>query len=187
MEMNKIQTKEKDYNVIDRKEGKYIVKNQYIVTEKMYQSWGRENQLKGVQLVFLVLWSFLAVCVLLLNIFGGWTALGILMLLFCLYRAFLRSYVVTRAQYKRLSQAYGTPNWTRTIDFGEEEILIHDGNASVKYAYKDIAGLREKEKRIWLDAANKTVIRLYKDCFVDTDYETWKKRMIERGGNEWKN
>ena len=171
------------------REGKYIVKNEYIVTEKMYLSWGRENWKKGAQLVFLILWTILAVCISLLNILGGWTAFNIIMLLFCLYHGFLRNYVVTRAQYKRLSRAHGASDWVRTIDFGEDEILINDGNVSVKYAYKDITGMREKGNKIWLDAANKTVIRLYKDCFVDTDYETWKNWMKEwvcKGENDGK-
>lgn len=157
------------------------MKNEYTVTQKVYQSWGRENHTKGVYLTFTIMWSVLAAVLLCLNVYAGWNAFGILMLLFCLYRAFLRNDVLVRGQYKRLSQTYGTTDWTRSIDFGEDGITLSDGNMSVRYAYKDITGFREQDNKIWLDASNKTVIRMYKDCFVDTDYETWKNWMKEHG------
>lgn len=157
------------------------MKNQFVVTEKLFQSWGKESRKKGFYLAFKIVWCTLAAMIFLVCILYGWTFFSVFMLLFCLYRAFLHYYVITRAQYRRLSRTYGTSDWTRTIDFSEDGILVNDGKILVQYTYQDIVGFRENGNKIWLDASNKTVIRLYKDCFVDTDYESWKNWMKERG------
>ncbi|MCH5274898.1 MAG: hypothetical protein J1E65_03590 [Lachnospiraceae bacterium] len=103
-----------------------------------------------------------------------------LFFLFCLYRAFLRNLVVARVQYRRLATTYGEENWVRTITFNEDGIELSEGKMTAGYAYSDIVEIREKQNKIWLIAGNKTVIRLYRDTFINTDWETCKDLLQKR-------
>lgn len=156
--------------------------NEYKVTWKLYRSWATENMAKGSRLVMMILWCvFTLVCLALGIVFWPeFRLFYLVMAFFGIYRAFLRIFVVSRAQYRRLAQAYGTQDWVRRIAFEEDGISLTEGNFSYKYAYADIKEIREKENKIWLFAANKTVLRLYKDAFVEgTDWEECKVRISE--------
>lgn len=145
------------------------MKNEYEVTEKLYQSWGMENMLKGVRLKFMIFWSILAVVSLILCVVYSWNPLFIVIFLFCLYRAFLRNFVMTKGQYRNLKKAHGTDRWIRTVNFKNDGIVVNDGNASVTYSYGDIVAVRVKGNKIWLDTNKQGVIRLYKNAFIGCD------------------
>ena len=155
--------------------------NEYRVTWKVYRSWACENMLKGPRLVMAVIWCLMAVGFIVLGIVNDLN-LDILcfwMAVFCIYRAFFRVFVLAKGQYRMLAKTYGGENWTRRIAFEEDGISLTEGNASVRYAYSDIVNIREKGNKIWLDAANKTVLRLYRDAFVESGWEECRHKLDE--------
>lgn len=152
-----------------------MVLNEYKVTKKLYRQWGFENAIKGVQLVFNILWIVLSIFVLLLAMLESGDFLYYIIFAFCIYNAFFRWWVVTNFQYRILAKRYNCENWTRRIYFDQDTIRIEEASISVKYIYSDIVQIKEKDNSVWLKASNKTVIRLYKDCFVESTWEDCKK------------
>lgn len=153
--------------------------NEYQVTWKRYRSWVAENMTKGAQLVMMIVWCVIALLCLVLAVTAesGFKSLFIFLGVFGIYRAFFRIFVIAKSQYRRLAQSYGKENWTRRISFGNDGIDLTEGNVSIHYAYSDIINIREKENEIRLDASDKTVLRLYRDAFVESSWDECKSRI----------
>lgn len=47
----------------------------------------------------------------------------------------------------------------------------------MRFDYSDIINIWEKGNKIWLDASNKAVLRLYRDAFVESDWDECKGRL----------
>lgn len=156
--------------------------NEYQVTWKQYRSWVAENMVKGARLVMMIIWCLLAILCLALAVLAGSVTrrLYVVLAVFSIYRAFFRIFIITRNQYRLLAKSYGGENWTRRIAFEEDDIILTEGNLTVRYDYSDIVGIREKGNKIRLDAADKTVLRLYRDAFVESDWEECKRKLQER-------
>lgn len=152
--------------------------NEYQVTWKLYQSWAAENMTKGVRFVMMVIWCVLALLSLALAIVAesGFKSLFFVLAVFAFYRAFFRIFVIAKSQYRRLAQSYGKDNWTRRISFEDDGITLSEEKASFHYDYSDIINIREKGNEICLDASDKTVLRLYKDAFVESSWEECKAK-----------
>lgn len=155
--------------------------NEYQVTWERYRSWIMERALKGVSLVFMVIWCVIALGCLAFAVIGGGTMFRLYFLFlgaFAIYRAFFRILVLAKKQYRQLAQSYGKENWTRRIIFGDDGITLSDEEKStIRFAYSDIVKVREKGNMICLDASDKSVLRLYKDAFVESDWEECKARL----------
>lgn len=159
------------------------MKNEFTVTKELYMSWNRENMWKGIRLKFKILWTVTALLliafIIFLNAIGDGRlylyAYGVFMSLYCVYRGYFRDSALAAIQYKRNVNVHGSENWVRTVEFGEEDIISRDGNVTVKTPYSEIAGMRDNGNKIWLDTKKNMVIRLYKDKFIDGDFEKFKK------------
>lgn len=163
------------------------MKNQYKVTKKLIRQWMTENMYKGVQLGLNIGWAVFGVLCILLLITDADTMTDYLLygalLALCLYMAVLRIFPITSVQYKQMAKVYGEENWTRTIDFGEDCITLSEGTISASFQYKDIMSIREKGNKIWLKARNRTVLRLYKDAFIDGTWEECRELLHARKDN----
>lgn len=146
--------------------------NEYQVTWKLYRSWVAENMTKGARLVMMVVWCVITLLCLVLAITAesGFKSLFFVLAVFGIYRAFFRSFVIAKSQYRRLALSYGKESWTRRIAFEDDGINLREGNLSLHYAYSDIINIHEKKNEIRLDASDKTVIRLCKDAFVESSW-----------------
>lgn len=155
--------------------------NEYQVTWKLYRSWAAENMTKGAQLVMMIIWCVYALPCLVLAMVAesGFKSLFFVLAAFGIYRAFFRTFVIAKSQYRRLALSYGKENWTRRITFEDDGINLTEGKASFHYNYSDIVGVRENGNKIWLDASDKTVLRLYRDALVESDWEECKGRLIK--------
>ncbi len=133
------------------------MKNEYCVTWNLYKSWVTANMFKGKSLFFRIFWCFLLVLMIVFGIIslniGDVKAISIyffLLSLLCLYNAFLRHILLAKKTYRKLSETYGKENWTRSILFENDNILLTDNNVSIKYKYSDIVDIKEKEMRFLL-------------------------------------
>lgn len=163
-----------------------MIRNEYKITWKVYRSWGLENAFKGAQLLFAIFWVVLALLILVLDISSGGWFFYHYFFLFCIYRAFFRWMVRTNAQYRALAKQRNGADWLRKISFEEDTIRLEDGNVSVVYDYSDIVEIKEKGNKVWLNASDKAVIRLYKDCFIDSTWEECKSWIEEKRSRESK-
>lgn len=155
--------------------------NEYQVTWERYRSWVMELALKGVRLVFMVIWCVVALVCLAFAVSSATSAFRLLYLwlaVFGVYRAFFRIFVLAKKQYRQLAQSYGRENWTRRIAFEDDGITVSDEEKStIRFAYSDIVKVREKGNTICLVASDKSFLWLYKDAFVESDWEECKARM----------
>ena len=58
-----------------------------------------------------------------------------------------------------------------------------EGTISAAFEYKDIMSICEKDNSVWLNARNRTVIRIYKDAFVDGTWDECKSLLHARKDN----
>lgn len=107
--------------------------NEYSITWKLYRSWVKETMFKGVYLVFLIIWSIFGLGSLALYFMSEYQAIFLLTTLWSVYMGWLRSFVHGRRQYRTLSKINGTRDWTRTISFEEDNILVKEENANLAY------------------------------------------------------
>lgn len=154
-----------------------MIQNSYLVTWKRFREWGFENAIKGVRLGISIMWLLLAVFIL---SFGNQLAIAYVFFAFCLYRALFRWLVVTNTQYRHLCTNHKGADWERNIFFEETKIILNDGIITVEYLYSDINRIKEKENKVWLYMKNKTVVRLYKDCFTTGNWEMCKTLLDEK-------
>ncbi len=154
-----------------------MVKNTYQVTWKIFREWGFENAFKGARLVITIMWLMVAVY---MAFMGKEISIAYILLVFCLYRAFLRWLVVTNTQYRHLCVNHKGADWERTISFVDKKIKVEDGIITVDYLVSDIKSIKEKGNKIWLYMNNKTVVRLYKDCFTQGNWEMCKAMLDEQ-------
>lgn len=159
------------------------MKNEFQVTKELYMSWGKENMWKGSRLRLKILWIFTSILLVAFIVLINLSKDGrmymylysVSMIIYCIYRAFFRDLVMTASQFRKNITIFGGEDWIRTIEFGEDEIISKDGSVTVRTPYSEITGMRDDGNRIWLDTKKKMVIRLYKDKFIDGDFEKFKK------------
>lgn len=153
-----------------------MVQNTYQVTWKRFREWGFENAFKGRRLGIAVMWFVAAIY---MFIIGKEIKMAYFLFAFCLYRAFLRWLVITKSQYKQLCINHKHEDWERTIRIYDQKIIVEDGIVTVDYFLSDVVSIKEKENRVWLNMYNKTVVRLYKDCFSEGSWEICKAMLNE--------
>ena len=154
--------------------------NEYQVTWERYRSWIMERALKGARLVIVVIWCVIAlVCLAFaVSVTSVFRLYFLFLGAFAIYRAFFRILVLAKKQYRQLARSYGKENWTRRIIFGDDGITLADQEKStIRYAYSDIVNVSEKGNMICLVASDKSVLRLYKDAFVESEWEECKARL----------
>lgn len=154
------------------------MKNEYKVTWEVFKIWLAENRLKKPQIFFTAFWVVFGVCIIGMSVAYGYAPFMAFALL-CFYRAFLRNFLFAKRQYKTLAKTYGQEDWLRTITFGEEEILLSEGNITERFRYSDIDAVKEKDNRAWILFKDQKVLRLYKDKFIDSDWDECKE-LIKR-------
>lgn len=150
------------------------MRNEYRITRKLYQTWLWENMRKPPKIYFFLFWVTFGLLITAMCIAMQMKFLFIFAV-FCIYRAFFRDLLFAKRQYSLLAKRYGGENWTRTVSFEEKEIVTTEngaaGTVSHRVPYGEIARIEEKDNRAWLILRNKTVIRLYKDRFVDSSWD----------------
>lgn len=152
----------------------------YVLDQKKYLSWGKENHARSLHRFFSVFWCVFAVLVFIYAIYAQFYVL-LVFGIFALYRGIFRWKVITARQYSALSKQRGAEDWTRKISFGENDIVIEDGNITITNQYSEITGIEEKGNYIRLLLNNNTVIRLYSDCFTTGTWDECKKWIQKKG------
>lgn len=159
--------------------------NQYEVTWKIHLSWFLEKMLATREIALRIIR-----CAILP--FALWWALQLagrdsFFLLFCtvaicqsIYDTFCNLFQRIKdikAQYRNKVIFYETENWIQKVVFQEDDIVLTEGNVTVRFTYSNIANIRDKGNKVWITFHDKTVIRLYKDAFIDSDWEACKSKL----------
>ena len=164
-----------------------MIINQYAVTKERYMYWFRLNQKTGVQLRITIMWS----CIFVLLVAAGfavvlhpdmtdplpWLGIELLFILYAGYHLFFRRAMIAGRTYDKMAASFGK-DWTRTIDFRKDMIVISEGNYEVKYPYSEISYVKNIGDLIMLETDKTLVIHAYKNDFAEGDYPKFR-RFIE--------
>lgn len=152
-----------------------MLKNEYHITYPLLRRWSIENMFHGINLVFFIFWIFMALGTALFCVVAdAWLSPYLILFIFCLYRAFLRNIILAKIQYKKLLNEQNEekkPNIAREILFDKNEIIVSQLSSKFNYSYGSIKTIKEKGNCIWLCFKNSSVLRLYKDSFINTDWD----------------
>lgn len=159
--------------------------NRYQVTWKNYRSWAVEKFFTkrirlGLILAIILLPSWLYIIYI---IKGNLKLLIALFSIFCiasnLYHFFIQPLNREKAQYQRKLQIYGAAGWIREIIFGEEIVLKEGGKDVMSFSYKNIDKIEEKGNQVKIIFNDNTLLRLYKDAFVDSDWDACREKLYQ--------
>ena len=160
------------------------MKNEYKVTKETVVSEAKGYHFRSIsRVIFCVCWCiaglyFGAMSVLFFAA-GNWLygAFGFLIVLFCAYKLFVFPVRYFSNKYKLLAAQYRTPEWTRTVEFSDEEIVYTDHKTSLKIKYTDIEKVKEKGNTVLLILGGHMLMRIYKDAFVEGSWEECKEKL----------
>ena len=150
------------------------MKNQYRVTKGRYLRWTMEGMFQKVKLILLGVFLLIIGGLIYFGLKDEINPILLLIAAICLYTVFLKSPLATLKRFKAMQRKYGEKSWLRTVEFTEEGIRLSEGDVELVLDYAEITDIWEKPDRILLVLEGRTVIRLYRDSFVDTDWETCK-------------
>lgn len=164
-----------------------MIRNEYVVTKDLYMQWFKENQKKGIQLKITIMWLvILAILIIATVVYvisplsngpSPWILLEVTFFIYSVYHLFFRRKLQTAALYDKMASQLGE-NWTRTIDFYDDVIVVSDGKFEVQYPYSEIACVKDEGSVVYIETDTKFVIRLYKDKFSAGDFKLFR-RFIE--------
>lgn len=164
-----------------------MIRNEYTVTKDLYMDWFRENQKKGIQLKITIMWLvILAILIIATVVYivsplsngpSPWLLLEVAFFIYSVYHLFFRRKIQTSALYDKMASQLGE-NWTRTIEFYDDVIVVRDGKFEVQYPYSEITSVKDEGRIVYIETETKVVIRLYKDKFSEGDFKLFR-RFIE--------
>ncbi|MBE6618045.1 MAG: hypothetical protein E7627_08950 [Ruminococcaceae bacterium] len=163
--------------------------NEYTVDYNLLKSFAKESKFTGVRLAFFISYCIIAFGFLFIGIFslifipnvdGITIYFSFFFVILAVYSAFIRDAIVLKRQYNFLVKTYGCKFWKRTIMFGDENISLKEVSHVVTCNYSDIIDITEKGNKIWIKLSNKTVIRLFKDAFIDCTWEECKDYILSK-------
>ena len=155
------------------------MKNEYKVNKALMMSWAKRYIVNGaVNVVLLVLWIFVGVSALALialyAIKGGdaldWY-IAIIMLLLSVYKLFISRFIVISRRYAMYARIYGVPEWTRTTEFTDTEIIMTDHSATTVLKYENIKRIKEYGNEVIIFFNDNIATRIYKDAFTEGSWE----------------
>lgn len=167
------------------------MKNEYKVNKKLMMSWAKKYYIQGTAgIILFVLEIFLLVLGLallaLLIAFGGdflrWYC-AFLFLFISVFKLFFARFIAMSRRHKVLSLLYGVSEWTRTIEFGEDEITITDHNSTSKVQYSLIKKIKDSKKKNEIEILSHSSIgglKLYKDAFVEGSWEECRELLLSK-------
>ncbi len=164
------------------------MKNEYKVDKALIMSWAKEYVLVGAKnYINLVILSLVLLCgilmiVLLSFIDAPWYywAIAIAYLSIAVYKLFFAHLVLFAKRYKAYARSYGMSEWTRTIELLENEIVMNDATSRSVICYENIRKIVEKGNTVVLILHDNMALRLYKDAFVEGDWESCRRMLEEK-------
>ncbi|MBR5273562.1 MAG: hypothetical protein IKU25_09280 [Clostridia bacterium] len=160
------------------------MKNQYTVNKKLFMEWAKEYHLVGARIII----SFVLFCliglislarILFSIVYNEYTLLFPYVAVFILsvYYLFFSRFRVMSNRFKTLARIYGVDEWIKTVEFGDDVITIYDHNNISVFQYSNIKKIKEKDNRVAILLKTYAAIRVYKDKFIEGNWEECKKKI----------
>ena len=161
------------------------MKNQYKITKDLMKTWAKEYHLHGAANVILfIMWCVFGVIgiaglVFSIALYRGWFPIYMFSLLtfIAFFKLFLARFFIWSKRYKLYATTYGVPEWIRTTEFLDDEIVLTDHTSVSKLKYSNIEKIKEKNNVVMIFMNNNLALRLYKDAFVEGSWEECRKKI----------
>lgn len=165
-----------------------MIVNQYTVTKDIYVGWARSAQRRGMQRKISILWIVILAILLIATVVfmivspktesaPMWLALEIAFFVFSAYQLFFKRRDSAAQVYRKYASQLGE-NWTVTIEFANDAIVVAEGDFEVRYPYKEIISVRGGQREVLIETDKHYMIHVYPDKFVKGDYKQFR-RFIE--------
>ena len=162
------------------------MKNEYKVTKQLFMSWAKEMPTYGINMVFYVVWWIMtlgSVGMLMLCAYADGSVLqwytGILLLAICVFKLFFSRRLGAAKRYQFITKNIGVTEWTRTIEFTSDDIVLRDHTHFSNFKYKEIKKIIEKDDSVTIYFSGNYTLRLYKDAFIEGTWEDCKAKINE--------
>jgi hypothetical protein len=164
------------------------MKNEYIINKQRIKEWSKEYHLHDKTSIRKFVAWFVIGCVGLLALIvsitsnGNWLYIcsSVVLVLTAIYQLVFSRFTSWRIRYKACAHHYGVPEWVRTHEFTEEEIILTDHTFVTDYQYEDIEDITEKGNTVMIWFPNNYALRLYKDAFVEGSWEACKEFISQK-------
>ncbi|MBQ1546253.1 MAG: hypothetical protein IIZ59_01830 [Clostridia bacterium] len=165
-----------------------MIVNKYTVTKDMYIEWARSEQGRGMQKNISIMWIAVLVILLIATVVfiivspktesaPMWITLEIAFFVFSAYHLLFKRQDSAAVMYRKLAAQLGE-NWTVTIGFANDAVVVSEADFEVRYPYKEIISVRGGQKEIFIETDSHYIIHVYPDKFVNGDYKQFR-RFIE--------
>lgn len=164
------------------------IKNEYKITRDLIKKWSREDQFGtafGIVIFSLYVFTGLigVTMICLMFKFGGdalnWY-LSFFLVLFSAFRLTFVPYHAWTSKYKMMSKTYGVPEWIRSTEFTDDEIIISDHTSVTKFKYDNLKSVKEKGNEVRILFNNRLLIVVYKDAFKKGSWDECRKLLEEK-------
>ena len=167
------------------------MKNEYKINKAVINSWAKEYLLLGAaNIVLFIFWCVVGVFGLIGVIMSIACKVGVIYV--CLYsfsiglsvfKLVISRFVIWSKRYKFYVKTYGVNEWTRTVEFLDDEIVLCEHTTVNKALYSNVTKILEKGDRITIVMSNNTVIRIYKSTFVEGSWQECYEMLIQKCAN----
>ena len=156
-----------------------MMKNEYAINKQEMMSWAKEVYFVGVaSIVQLVLWiavglSGVGVLAFAAAVGASWIFwyVGVMLIFLAVFRLVISRYIFFAKRYNLLSSIYGRTEWTRSVEFLADEIVLTDHTAVSRVSYDGISAIRERGRVVMIFFRNNAAIRIYKDAFTEGSWD----------------
>ena len=106
-----------------------------------------------------------------------------LFVIIAIYKLFFARFVIWSRRYKFYVKTYGVTEWTRTVEFLDDEIVLCEHTTVNKALYSNVTKILEKGDCVTIVMSNNTVIRIYKSTFVEGSWQECYEMLIQKCAN----
>lgn len=172
------------------------MKNRYKITKDLMLSWANGHHFRTIGSILMLLIScYLAIFgsaefIRIFYLYGyhliyvvELLALEMILGAFAVtafFKIFFQPRSLYKKAYNRSALAYGTSEWTCTIELSDDDIIYTEHTTVVRYQYKNIVKIRDKKDSVMIFFNHGAAIILYKNAFVDCSWEDCKKLIAEK-------
>lgn len=164
------------------------MKNEYKINKAVINSWAKEYLLLGAaNIVLFIFWCVIGVVGVLGVAFSIAVKAGAIMVylyslfvVIAIYKLFFARFVIWSRRYKFYVKTYGVTEWTRTVEFLDNEMVLSEHTTVNKALYSNVIKIMEKGDRITIVMNNKTVIRIYKNTFVEGSWQECYEMLLQK-------
>jgi hypothetical protein len=159
-----------------------LFENQYTISKERYMEWAKNPLKKNYFVIFWLVLMLFAIFLLINAVLINdvlFSAFYLLVIAFCIYRAFFRTKMLISKQFKSLTIIQRATEWQRIIEIADH-ITVTDGNTTTQYQWSQIKELLDHKNYLVLVFQKGLGIRLDKQGFTKGSCDEFLKYIKDK-------